>query len=153
MSVSPDRKLAIAEGDVEVIFENAVLTADHLTLFTDTNDVYAEGRVRLEDGSQVFRGEMAHYNFNSKKGRFLQGTVATPPWYQHGRSVEHIAEGVYAVTPGYITSCDHEPPHFRFFGRRATVFSEDKLARARNVTLFVEQMPFLYLPWLSVADR
>src|SRR3989338_4057695 len=58
MSVSPDRKLAIAEGDVEVIFENAVLTADHLTLFTDTNDVYAEGRVRLEDGSQVFRGEM-----------------------------------------------------------------------------------------------
>ncbi|MBI4004043.1 MAG: LPS export ABC transporter periplasmic protein LptC [Candidatus Omnitrophica bacterium] len=153
MSMSPDRKIAIAEGDVEVIFENAVLTADHMTLFTDTNDVYAEGRVRLEDGAQVSRGEMVHYNFKTKKGRFLQGTVATPPWYQHGRSVEHIAEGVYAVTPGYLTSCDHEPPHFRFFGRRATVFAEDKLARARNVALFVEQMPFLYLPWLSVADR
>ncbi|MDP3702884.1 MAG: putative LPS assembly protein LptD, partial [Candidatus Omnitrophota bacterium] len=153
MSVSPDRKIAIAEGDVEVIFENAVLTADHMTLFTDTNDVYAEGRVRLEDGAQVSRGEMVHYNFNTKKGRFLQGTVSTPPWYQHGRSVEHIAEGVYAVTPGYITSCDHEPPHFRFFGRRATVFAEDKLARMRNVALFVEQVPFLYLPWLSVADR
>ncbi|HLD78464.1 MAG TPA: hypothetical protein VJB16_05545, partial [archaeon] len=87
MHMSPDRKLAIAEGDVEVIFENAVLTADHMTLFTDTNDVYAEGRVRLEDGAQVSRGEMVHYNFNTKKGRFLQGTVATPPWYQHGRSV------------------------------------------------------------------
>ena len=153
MHMSPDRKLAIAEGDVEVIFENAVLTADYMTLFTDTNDVYAEGRVRLEEGNQVFRGEMVHYNFKTKKGRFLQGTVATPPWYQHGRSVEHIAEGVFAVTPGYLTSCDQEPPHFRFVGRRATVFSEDKLARARNVALFVEQMPFLYLPWLSVADR
>ena len=153
MSVSPDRKIAIAEGDVEVVFENALLTADHMTLFTDTNDIYAEGRVRLEQGSEVFRGEMVHYNFNTKKGRFLQGTVASPPWYEHGRSVEHIAEGVFQVTPGYITSCDHEPPHFKFFGRRATVFADDKLARARNVALFVEQVPFLYLPWLTVADR
>ncbi len=153
MSMSPERKLAIAEGDVEVVFENAILTADRLTLFTDTNDVYAEGRVRLEQGNQVFRGEMVQYNFNSKKGRFLQGTVSSPPWHQHGRSVEHIAEGVYEVTPGYITSCDLEPPHFRFAGRRVTVFAEDRVARAQNVALFVEQMPFLYLPWLSVADR
>jgi len=153
MSVSPERKIAIAEGNVEVIFQNAVLTADHMTLFTDTNDVYAEGRVRLEEGTQVFRGEMVHYNFKTKKGRFLQGTVASPPWYQHGRSVEHIAEGVYEVTPGYITSCDMEPPHFRFYGRRAIVFAGDKVARAQNVALFVEQVPFLYLPWISFSER
>ncbi len=153
MSMSPDRKVALAQGDVEVIFEDAFLTCDRLTLFTDTKDVYAEGRVRLEQGNQVFRGEMVHYNTNSKKGRFLQGTVSTPPWHQHGRTVEHIAEGVYVVSPGYITSCELEPPHFRFAGRRAIVFSEDKLARANNVALFVEQMPFLYLPNLIVADR
>jgi hypothetical protein len=153
MSVLSDRKLAIAEGDVEVVFENAILTCDHLTLFTDTKDVYPEGRVRLEEGNQVFRGEMAHYNLNTKKGRFLQGTVSAPPWHEYGRSVEHIAEGVYQVTPGYLTSCELEPPHFRFFGRRAIVFADDRIARARNVALFVEQVPFLYLPWLSVADR
>ena len=153
MSVSPDRRTAIAEGNVEVLFENAVLTCDRATLFTDTKDVYAEGRVRLEEGDEVFRGEMVHYNLQNKKGRFLQGTVATPPWYQHGRSVEHIAEGVYEVTPGYLTTCDLEPPHFRFAGRRATVFSDDKLARVQNAALFVEQVPFLYLPWISVADR
>ncbi len=152
MSVSPNRKIAVAEGNVEVSFENAVLTCDRATLFTDTKDVYAEGRVRLEEGTQVFRGELVHYNLDTKKGRFLQGTVSTPPWYQHGRSIEHIAEGVYQVTPGYIPSCELEPPHFRFAGRRVTVFADDKLARAQNVALFVEQVPFLYLPWLSVAD-
>lgn len=153
MNMNPDRKLAVAEGDAEVVFDDAVLTADRITLFTDTNDVYAEGRVRLEQGNEVFRGEMAHYNFNTKKGRFMQGTISTPPWHQHGRTVEHIAEGVYEVTPGYITSCDFEPPHFQFAGRRAVVFAGDRSARARNVALIVEQLPLFYLPWVSFADR
>ena len=153
MSVSPERRLAVAEGNVEVVFGNALLTCDHLSLFTDTKDAYAEGRVRLEEGDQVFRGEMVHYNFENKKGRFLQGTVSTPPWHQHGRSVEHLAERIYQVTPGYITSCELEPPHFRFSGRQAIVFADDKLVRAQNVALFVEQLPFLYFPWLTVADR
>lgn len=153
MSVSPNRKIALADGDVEVVFENALLTCDHMTLFTDTKDVYAEGRVRLEQGNQVFRGEMAHYNFETKKGRFLQGTISSPPWHEHGRSAEHIAEGVYEVTPGYLTSCELEPPHFKFSGRRAIVFAGDRLARMRNVALVVDQVPFLYLPWLTFADR
>ena len=153
MSVLPDRKIAIAEGDVEVVFENTLLTCDRLTLFTDTQDAYAEGRVRLEEGNQVFRGEMVHYNLENKKGRFLQGTISSPPWHEHGRSVEHIAEGVYEVTPGYITSCELEPPHFKFYGRRAIVFADEKLARMRNVAFIVEQVPFLYLPWMTVADR
>jgi len=153
MSTLPDRRIAIAEGDVEVVFENAVLTCDHLTLFTDTKDAYAEGHVRLEEGDQVFRGEMVHYNFNTKKGRFLQGTIASPPWFEFGRSVEHLAEGVFQVTPGYLTSCDLEPPHFKFYGRRAIFFADDKVARARNLTLFVEQFPLFYLPWMTAADR
>jgi hypothetical protein len=153
MSISPDQRVAVAEGDVEVVYGNSFLTCDRATLFTDTHDVYAEGRVRLEEGTQVFRGEMAHYNFDNKKGRFLQGTLSSPPWHEHGRSVEHLAEGVYEVTPGYLTSCEFEPPHFRFSGRRVTVFAGDKLARARNVAFLVEQVPFLYLPWMTVADR
>lgn len=153
MSMSPDRKVAIAEGSVEVIFENALLICDRMTLFTDTKDVYAEGSVRLEEGTQVFRGEMAHYNFATKKGRFLQGTISTPPWHQHGRSVEHLAEGVYETTPGYITSCDQEPPHFKFYGRRTIVFSDDKLAKVRNMAFLVDRVPFFYLPWITVADR
>jgi len=153
MSVAPDRKVAVAEGDVEVIYNNTVVTCDRLTLFTDTKDLYAEGRVRIEEGQQVFRGELVHYNLQNKKGRFLQGTVATPPWFEHGRSVEHIAEGVLRVSPGYLTSCELEPPHFKFQGRRAIVFADDKLVRSRNAALFVEEFPLLYFPWLSFADR
>lgn len=153
MSVSPDKKIAIAEGDVEVIYGEAYLTCDQLTLFTDTKDAYAEGHVRLEDGPQVFRGEMMHYNFETKKGRFLEGTVSSAPWHEHGRSMESIAEGVYRVTPGYITSCELEPPHFKFAGRKAIVFADDKLARVRNAAFVVDKLPFLYLPYVAFADR
>ncbi len=153
MSVSPDRKIAIAEGDVEVVYGEAFMTCDHLTLFTDTKDAYAEGHVRLEDGAQVFRGEMVHYNFERKKGRFLEGTVSTPPWHEHGRSIESIAEGVYQVSPGYLTSCELEPPHFKFAGRRAIIFAEDKLARVRSAAFVVDKLPFIYLPYAVLADR
>jgi len=161
MSVSPDRKLAIAEGNVEVVFEDAFLTCDHLTLFTDTKDMYAEGRVRLERGTEIFRGEMVHYNLTTKKGRFLQGTIAAPVqrtagsafWYEHGRSAESIAEGVYEVTPGYLTSCDEEPPHFQFQGQRAIFFAGDSVARAQNATLLVDRLPILYLPFISFTEK
>ncbi|MBI3010621.1 MAG: hypothetical protein HYY57_06545 [Candidatus Omnitrophica bacterium] len=153
MSVSPDRRIATAEGDVEVVFENVLLTCDFMTLFTDTKDVYAEGRVRLEEGPQVFRGEMVHYNLNTKKGRFMEGTVSSPPWHEHGRFIESLAEGVYLVKPGYLTSCELEPPHFQFAGRQAIVFSDEGFARVRNATFLVEQFPFIYLPRLTIADR
>lgn len=153
MSVSPDQRIAIADGDVEIVFENAILTCDHATLFTDTKDVYAEGNVRVEEGLQVFRGEAAHYNFENKKGRFLQGTISSPPWHEHGRSVEHIAEGVYEVTPGYLTTCELEPPHFKLAGTRAVFFADEKLTKISNVAFFVEKLPFLYLPYISFADR
>lgn len=152
MSVSPDRKIAIAEGDVEVVYENTVLICDRLTLFTDTKDAYAEGNVRIEEGKQVFRGEMVHYNFDTKKGRFLQGTVSMPPWHEHGRSVEHIAEGVYEVSPGYLTSCELEPPHFKFYGQRAIFFADDRLARIRNAVFMVDKAPFIYLPFVTFAE-
>ncbi|MCH7751040.1 MAG: hypothetical protein IH898_02640 [Planctomycetes bacterium] len=153
MSVSPDRRVAKAAGNVEVLYGDALLTCDQMTLFTDTHDIYAQGAVRLEEGNQVFRGEMIHYNFDTKKGRFLQGTMSSPPWHQHGRSVEHIAEGIYEVSPGYVTSCEFEPPHFKFAGSSSVVFAEDKIARGKNVALIVDQVPFIYLPWLTVADR
>ncbi len=153
MHVLQERRLAVAEGDVEVLFGNAILQCDRLTLFTDTKDLYAEGRVRLEEGPQVFRGELMHYNIDAEKGRFLQGTMSFPPWYEHGRSVAHLAEGVYQVKPGSVTSCELDPPHFRFAGRRAMVFGDDQIVRGSNVTLFAEQFPLIYLPWLSVAER
>ena len=149
----PDRKLAVAQGNVRIVFDDGFLTCDKATLFTDTQDVYAEGRVRLERGREVFRGEVAHYNLTTKKGRFLEGTAYAEPWYEHGRVVEHVASGVLRVQPGYLTSCEFEPPHFRLQGRQNTVFTADKIARGRNVTLMIEEFPFIYLPWLTVADR
>ena len=153
MSVVQERQLALATGNVHVVFHDGVLTCDRATVFTDTNDVYATGQVRLEQGSSVFRGEFVHYNTKTKKGRFLEGTAGQAPWYEHGRVVEHMTEDVLRVRGGYLTSCDLEPPHYRFQSRLATVFTGEKIARGQHVTLAVEDFPLIYLPWLSAADN
>ena len=153
MEVSPERRLAMAQGDVRIVFENGVLTCDKVSLFTDTKDVYAQGHVRLERGKEVYHGELVHYNINTKKGRFLEGSAYREPWHEYGRVVEHLAEGVLRLRPGYVTTCEFDPPHYRFQGRAATVFADDKIVRGRHVTLAVEEFPLIYLPWLSLADR
>ncbi|HBQ37931.1 MAG TPA: hypothetical protein DD714_02835 [Candidatus Omnitrophica bacterium] len=153
MTMVQERNLAQAQGHVRIEFEEGELTCDRLTLFTDTKDAYAEGDVRVRRGKELYRAELAHYNLNTHKGRFLQAAIAQPPWYEGGQAAEHLAEGVMRVTPGYLTSCSHEPPHYRFQGRTATVFAEEALVHGRHVTLFVEDFPLIYLPWLSVADR
>jgi hypothetical protein len=153
MTVSPERSLAIAEGNVHVVFDQGELTCDRVTVFTDTNDFYAQGRVVFTRGDQTFRGDIIQYNLDTNKGRVLNGTVGMPPWYQHGDSLEHIAEGVVRVNHGYFTSCEFEPPHYRLHARNAVVFQRDRIVRGRNVTMVVEDVPLIYLPWLTVADR
>ena len=153
MHVLKDRNVAKAIGHVRVVFDGGVLTCNEMTLFTDTKDIYAKGRVELEQGSERFHGELGHYNFATHKGRFFEGTVYRDPWYNHGRMNEQIAEGVLKVEPGYFTSCAEEPPHFRFQGRTATVFSDDKIARGRSVAVMVDELPLVYFPWMTVADR
>ncbi|MBI3323053.1 MAG: LPS-assembly protein LptD, partial [Candidatus Omnitrophica bacterium] len=142
---STDRRLAVARGHVHVVFSDGVMTCEKATLFTDTKDIYAEGRVHLARGTEVFRGELVQYNTQTKKGRFLDATASSPPWHQHGQVIEHVAEGVLHLTPGYLTSCDLEPPHFRFQGRSSTVFADEKIVRGRNVTLAIEDFPLIYL--------
>ncbi len=153
MDVDPTRQLARAQGHVRVVFEGGALTCDEATVFTDTKDVYAHGRVLFRQGNEGFRGEMAHYNYKTKKGRFMAGTAFDGVWYEHGQVIEQIAEGVALVRAGYLTSCEFEPPHFRLQGRQATVFTDDRIVRGRNTTLTVEELPLIYLPWLTVADR
>jgi hypothetical protein len=153
MRVLPDRKLAVAEGNVEARYGTAWLYCDHLTLFTDTKDVYAQGRVRLVDGPQVVRADLIHYNVETKKGRFLQGTLFSDVWQEHGRTIEHLAEGVSLVSIGYVTSCDQDPPHCKCVGQRALVFAEEQVVRARHATLFVDRLPLIYLPWISASNR
>ncbi|MBI4354683.1 MAG: LPS assembly protein LptD [Candidatus Omnitrophica bacterium] len=153
MNMMRERNLANARGHVRILFEGGGLTCDRMAFFTDTKDVYAEGNVRIQQGNEVYRADLAHYNMNTHKGRFLQGHAAQPPLYSGGQVSEHLAEGVTRVIPGYVTTCSHDPPHFRFQGRSATVFSDESLVHGRHVTLFVEEFPLIYLPWLSVADR
>ncbi len=153
MIVSPERKRATAQGDVELEYGSITMTCDRMTLFTDTHDLYAQGDVWIKDGQKIFQGQAMHTNTDTKKGRFLQGRLASLPWYESGRLIEQISEGVYRVHSGEFTSCDHEPPHFKFTARQATVFGDDSIVRARHASLRVGNMPVLYLPWLSVADR
>lgn len=153
LRAAPERNLAIAEGHVRVLFDDGMLTCDRVNVFTDTKDVYAQGHVRLERGQDIVRGEMIHYNVNTKKGRVLEGTASSAVWHEHGRVLEHIAEGVVRVTPGAITSCEFDPPHFRFQTTGSTVFTEDQIARGRNVMLMIDEFPLIYFPWLSVANR
>ena len=153
MTVSTARQIAVAEGNVYIVFNDGLLTCDKVTLFTDTNDIYAQGQVFLRKGLSTFSGELIHYNLDNKKGRIFSGTAGAPPWYEHGQVIEHIAEGVMRVRHGYLTSCDLEPPHYRLESRDAIVYAKDKIARGRNVTLLVDKTPLIYLPWLTVADR
>ncbi|MBI2885488.1 MAG: LPS-assembly protein LptD [Candidatus Omnitrophica bacterium] len=153
MDVDPNRQLARAQGHVRVVFKGGVLTCDDVTVFTDTKDIYAQGHVVFRQGKEGFRGELIHYNYHTKKGRFLGGTAFDGVWYEHGEVIENIAEGVMRVRSGYLTSCEFEPPHFRLQGQQATVFTDDKIARGRNATFTVEELPLIYLPWLTIADR
>ena len=57
-----------AEGDVEVLFKNAILRADKIQFDKSKSLLKVEGNIHFLKGTQEFKADYFEYNFNENKG-------------------------------------------------------------------------------------
>ncbi|NET00729.1 MAG: DUF3769 domain-containing protein [Sphaerospermopsis sp. SIO1G1] len=68
------RRVVVAEGNVVVRFDGAVVDADRLQVNLDNLIAVGEGNVALTRGNQVFRGDRFTYNFVQDSGDLQNGS-------------------------------------------------------------------------------
>ncbi|HEY4354859.1 MAG TPA: LPS assembly protein LptD [Acidobacteriaceae bacterium] len=154
----------MASGNVIVTYGDHTLRADIMTYNEDTNDVTAEGHVRLTGGANAEYMEASHgtYNLESQTGRFydVSGSVglhelphaeenAPPPnpFLFSGRMVVKTGPQNYEVYDGSVTSCELPKPDWQLFSGKFTL--DDEEARASKSTFKLLGFPIMYLPYVT----
>jgi|GEM_PF-458489 len=143
---SVDQDEVHATGHVIVVREENTLTCDHLVYSRKTNRATATGHVVLTLGQQgSITGDKFTFNIQTMKGKFENATIGAAPFFGQGESVAKVGPNQMQMERGYLTTCDHDKPHFRIVSKKIDVYPKDKVV-ARHVRLVAGRMPLMYIP-------
>ncbi|HEX2767906.1 MAG TPA: LPS assembly protein LptD [Geobacteraceae bacterium] len=136
-------------GNVMIVWNEAILIADNVTLTDAGNEAVAEGRVRLVKGSEVLHGDriMLHLltdTWEVTNGNFLS---RTSNFHIKGQKMEKVGEDKYRLERGSFTTCDGENPSWKFTSSNMDVTLED-FATGKNDVFYIKDIPLLYTPYL-----
>ncbi len=136
---------ATAQGHVVVKSGKETLYADSLELDRTKQEGTARGHVYLDSPKAQVDADAATYNFNQQTGSFTNARIFNSPFQAKGPQIQKVSANHIVMNQGYMTTCDHDDPHFRLKSRRLDIYQGDK-AVARGVTMYLGKMPVMYMP-------
>ncbi len=163
-----ERKVVLHGSAIEpakVVYRDMTLESALIVVDLDSSLIRAEGIVDTAAagtdsadrriGNPVFRqanqeplfGRVIEYNMNTRKGRVLHGRTKYEDSYYSGENITRLNSRVLQIKNGTFTTCDLEDhPHYYFRGRQMKIHLDDKVI-ARDVIMYIEDVPVFYLPF------
>ncbi len=131
--------------------QGAMLEADSINYRRDSCSLDASGSPHLFDNGQVLVGEGISYDTCRRRGvindaltSFNEGSTV---WFLRGSIAQDSSSSRIYAGSSDITSCDLPTPHYHFASRQMKWISRTVLV-ARPVTLYVRDVPILWLPFI-----
>src|SRR6266536_1061563 len=150
------------EGDVEILYGNYVLRAEHGTYNEATGDVEASGGVVFEGRPHEahLSASRATYNVKTETAAFYevagtfgarvrgQAVVLTTgnPFVVAAREVHKVGRNRYIVAHGNITSCAEQAPKWAFNAEKIDVVAGDD-AKIYHSSFRLMKVPLFYVPY------
>lgn len=138
-----------ATGRVLLRRGELTLLSDRMVFDAATNQASASGHVRVVEPAGVMQGKTLHLNLLSGRGRLGNGRIFLKKRNFHltGAEIEKLGAQSYRVTNGTFTTCNGQPPSWKFRASRVEV-TPGGYATARHVVFYLRDVPVLYLPYL-----
>jgi LPS-assembly protein len=141
--------IAKATNGVMVVYGEAVLTAQQISANPTTGIVVADGRVRIQQGEQLWASEHIVYNFGTRQIQAEQFRTGQSPMFAQGRMLSaDISNHVYVATDALITSDDVAQPLIKIRAKSIKLMPGRKI-EARHATLYIDRVPVFYFPYYS----
>ena len=139
--------IAIADRDVIIRYSDITIYCDYATYNPETRDVLLSGNVRLYRAGQLFTGDTALYNLETKvlNGASFRGDVA--PFRFGGRSLTSLGNNEYLVKDGLFTTSDSSKPDYHIRARTVRIYAKDRVIFS-NATLYIGRTPVFWFPYL-----
>ncbi len=141
----------LLKGEALTERQGAMLEADTITYRRDSCILDAVGEPHLFDQGQVLVGRGISYDTCRRRGvvkdaltNFTEGSTV---WFLRGNVAQDSSSSRIYAGSSEITSCDLPTPHYHFAAREVKWVSKNVLI-ARPVTLYVRDVPILWLPFI-----
>ncbi len=150
------------EGDVEILYGNYVLRAEHGTYNEATGDVEASGGVVFEGGPHEahLSASRATYNVKTETAAFYEvaGTfgarvrgravvlTTSNPFVVAAREVHKVGRNRYIVSHGSITSCAEQAPRWTFNAEKIDLVAGED-AKVYHSSFRLMKVPLFYVPF------
>jgi len=154
--------LFFADGNVEILYQNYRLRADHVQYNAKTYAAAARGHVQMDVDTQHLAADSAEFNVKTGEGRFehVRGEVKAEhrsnayilvspnPLTFEAQEVRRIDGRTNTIERAWLTVCEPDKPNWKFFTSHATVHVERSVAMVNaNFRLF--RIPLIYLPYAT----
>jgi lipopolysaccharide assembly outer membrane protein LptD (OstA) len=139
--------VAIAEEDVQINYNEVSLYANYAEYNPDTRDVLLVGDIRIYTKDNVFTGQRALYNLETKQIRALEFKGQYSPLKFRAMSVMAPSLHQFNVRDAEFTTEDSSEPSFHMRSRTMRIYPDNRVIFS-NSTLYVGQVPVFWFPYL-----
>ena len=138
-------------GDAWLTRDDQRVQADTIDYNDDTTDYDARGNVRYQEAGQLMAG--THIRGNTNDSRGLADDVRYQMLDSRGNGVAKQGQMLDAQHTRYsmatYSTCDLGHHLWEFRGKTITIDKDTGVGVARNATMRIGKVPFLYLPYFS----
>ncbi|MDD5198482.1 MAG: LPS assembly protein LptD [Terrimicrobiaceae bacterium] len=139
--------VAIAENGVQIHYQDVSIYSDYAEYNPDTREVLLIGDVRIYSKDNVFTGQRALYNLESKQIRALEFKGQYTPLKFRAMSIQAPSLHQFNVRNAELTTDDSSEPSFHIRARSVRIYPDDRVIFS-NSTLYIGQLPVFWFPYL-----
>jgi len=139
--------IAVADRNVVIRYGTVLIYSDYAQYNPDTRDVLVQGNVRIYREGQLFTGDRALYNLETKRldasdfrGEFL-------PFRFAGDSLSTLGSNGYLIKDGIFTTSDNSKADYYVKAKTIRVYPKDRIVFS-DVTLYVGRTPIFWFPYI-----
>ena len=137
---------AIADNNVQIRYGGVAIYADHAEYNPDTRDILLLGNVRIYSGEDLFNGQRALYNLETKQVRALEFDGGHLPLKFSSLSAKGFGTRQFTLNDSDITTSDSSMPDWHVKAKTIRLYPNDRVVML-NSTLYVGKIPVFWLPY------
>ncbi|MGC1481376.1 MAG: hypothetical protein WA771_12775, partial [Chthoniobacterales bacterium] len=139
--------VAIAEDNVQIHYQDISIYTNYAEYNPDTRDVLLVGDVRIYTPDNLFSGQRALYNLESKQIRALEFTGESYPLKFRALSLQAPSLNQFNVRDATFTTSDSSQPDFRVKAKSVRIYPDSRVVFT-NSTFYIGKVPVFYFPYL-----
>ncbi len=138
--------MAVADNNVQIHYAGTSIYTDHAEYNPDTRDILLVGNVRIYSGENLFNGQRAFYNLETKQMRALEFDGGHYPLKFSSLSAKGFGTKEFTLHDSELTTSDSSMPDWHVKAKTIRLYPGDRVVML-NSTLYVGKTPIFWLPY------